>query len=239
MPGLAPGLSPAIRPTLNRRIVALVPQFSTQFMLGLVRIGFEHRMRWRVPQVGLIVIGLLAAYVLWPVYTALRLRDAMMAGDVAALVAGIDWEGVRSSLKASMSAEAMARLAADPDAPAPTTWQSVKRTLAPRLVGVVDRYVTPEHLPVLLGYYRFWRGTVRPVLGREEPPTLLAGTVLAGSGVDRFASFVRRLRRAAFVSPTTMVVEVQDKYTSGRHYTATLALQGWEWKLTGLAISGL
>jgi hypothetical protein len=34
-------------------------------------------------------------------------------------------------------------------------------------------------------------------------------------------------------------VEVQDKYTSGRRYTATLDLQGWEWKLTGLAISGL
>jgi hypothetical protein len=99
--------------------------------------------------------------------------------------------------------------------------------------------VTPEHLPVLLGYHRFWRGSVRPVLGRGEPPTVLAGTFLAGSAVDRFASFLRRLRRATFVSPTTMVVEVQDKYSPGRRYTATLDLQGWEWKLTGLAISGL
>jgi hypothetical protein len=163
----------------------------------------------------------------------------MIAGDSAALAARVDWGAVRSSLKASMSAEAMARLEADPDAPAPTTWQRIKRTVAPRFAGgVIDRYVTPERLPVLLGYYRFWRGTLRPML-REEPPTALAGTLLAGSGVDRFASFWRRLRRAAFVSPTTMVVEVQDKYTSGRRYTATLDLRGWEWKLTGLAISGL
>ena len=194
-------------------------------------------MRW-VSWVSLIVIGLLAAYVVWPIYTALKIRDAMIAGDSAVLAARIDWDAVRSSLKASMSVEAMAKLDADPDAPVPT-WQRIKRTVAPRVAeGVVDRYVTPEYLPALLGYHRFWRGTVRPVL-REEPPTVLAGTPLAGSVVDRFASFWRRLRRAAFVSPTTMVVEVQDKYTSGRHYTATLNLQGWEWKLAGLAISGL
>ncbi|HEY7549425.1 MAG TPA: DUF2939 domain-containing protein [Hyphomicrobiaceae bacterium] len=193
----------------------------------------------RVPRISLVLIGLLAAYAVWPVCTFLRLRDAMIAGDSAALAARVDWGAVRSSLKASMSAEAMARLEADPDAPAPTTWQRIKRTAAPRFAGgVIDRYVTPERLPVLLGYYRFWRGTLRPML-REEPPTALAGTLLAGSGVDRFASFWRRLRRAAFVSPTTMVVEVQDKYTSGRRYTATLDLRGWEWKLTGLAISGL
>ena len=34
-----------------------------------------------------------------------------------------------------------------------------------------------------------------------------------------------------------MVVEIQDKYTASRHYTATLGLRGWEWKLTGLSIS--
>jgi hypothetical protein len=193
----------------------------------------------RVLLVALIVIGLLATYVAWPIYTALEIRDAMIAGDSAALAARIDWDAVRSSLRASMSTQATARLDADPDAPAPTTWKRIKRTVAPRLAGgLIDRYVTPEYLPVLLGYQRFWRGTVRPVL-REEPPTVLAGTPLAGSGVDRFATFWRRLRRTGFVSPTTVVVEVQDKYTSSRHYTATLNLQGWEWKLTGLAISGL
>jgi hypothetical protein len=192
-------------------------------------------MRW-VSRAALIVIGLLAAYVAWPIYTALKIRDAMIACDSAALAARIDWSAVRSSLKASMSAQAMAKLDADPDAPAR---KRIKRTVAPRLAGgAIDRYVTPEYLPVLLGYHRFWRGTVQPAL-REDPPTVLAGTLLAGSAANRFISFYRRLRRAAFVAPTTMVVEVEDKYTSDRHYTATLNLQGWEWKLTGLAISGL
>jgi hypothetical protein len=189
----------------------------------------------RVALVGLIVVAVLAAYVAWPIYTALKLREAMVAGDAAALAARVDWDAVRSSLKASMSAEAMAKLDADPDAQAPTTWHRIKQSA---VGGVVDRYVTPEYLAVLLGYHRFWRGTVRPVL-REEPPTPLAGTPLADSALDRFISFVRRLRRAAFVSPISIVVEVEDKYTSSRHYTATLGLQGWEWKVTGLSISGL
>lgn len=193
----------------------------------------------RVPWVTLVVLGVLAGYVVWPVYTILRLREAMIAGDSAALAARIEWDTVRSSLKASMSAEAMARLEADPDAPVPTTWQRIKRAAAPHLAGgIIDHYVTPEYLPALLGYYRFWRGTVRPALV-AEPPTALAGTVLANSPVDRLLSFLRRLRRAAFASPTTIVFEVQDKYTADRRYTATLDLRGWEWKLTSLAINGL
>ena len=40
---------------------------------------------WLIP----VVIGLLAAYVVWPVYTALKIRDAMIARDAASLVARI------------------------------------------------------------------------------------------------------------------------------------------------------
>jgi uncharacterized membrane protein YukC len=79
----------------------------------------------RVVLVGMIVVALLAAYVAWPVYAAMKLREAMVAGDSAALATRIDWSAVRSSLKASVSAEAMARLDADPDAPAPTRWQRI------------------------------------------------------------------------------------------------------------------
>jgi hypothetical protein len=32
---------------------------------------------------------------------------------------------------------------------------------------------------------------------------------------------------------------VQDKYTPGRSFKATLEIIGWEWKLTRLAINGL
>ena len=115
----------------------------------------------------------------------------------------------------------------------------MKAVVAPSMAdSIVDRYVTPENLPILLGYRRVYAGTVRPALGLAEPPTALAGTWLVGSSLDRFASFWTRVRRAVFLSPTRFVLEVEDKYRPGRHYVGTLALTGWEWKLTGLTVTG-
>ena len=68
----------------------------------------------------------------------------------------------------------------------------------------------------------------------QEPPTVLAGTMLQGTSIDRFASFWRRLRHATFHSPGKLVVEIEDKYNTARHYISTLELVGFEWKLTAL-----
>jgi hypothetical protein len=193
----------------------------------------------RLPRLILVTFALLAAYAAWPIHAAVQIREAMIAGDTATLTRRIEWEAVRTSLKASLSPEAVARLEADPNAPQPTLWQRVKATVAPRMAGtVVDRYVTPENLPVLMGYRQIWRGTVRPALGYQEPPTVLAGTLLEGSPIDRFASFWKRLRRGVIYSPGRIEVEVEDKYVPGRSYVGTLELRGFEWKLTGLSISG-
>jgi hypothetical protein len=192
----------------------------------------------RFPRVVLFLAALVGAYVAWPLYTALQLREAMIAGDVATLTRKVEWDAVRASLKASLSPETIARLEADPNSPPASLWQRVKSAVAPSLAGnVIDRYVTPQNLPVLLGYRRL-RGTLRPILGQPEPPTVLAGTMLEGTTIDRFASFWRRLRHATFHIPGKFVVEVEDKYAAGRTYTSTLEFVGWEWKLTGLTISG-
>lgn len=193
----------------------------------------------RVSRVILFGLTLLVAYAAWPVYSAMKIRDALMAGDTATLTHSIEWEAVRTSLKASMSAEALAKLEADPNAPQPSLWQRIKSTVTPRVAdSVIDRYVTPEHLPVLLGYRRIWRGTIQPALGREEPPTALAGTLFAGSVVDRFASFWSRLRRGVIYSPTRIEFEIEDKYHRSRRYIGTLELKGFAWKLTSLATVG-
>jgi Protein of unknown function (DUF2939) len=193
----------------------------------------------RLPRVILLTVAAAVAYVAWPIHTALQIREAMIAGDVATLTRKIEWESVRTSLKASIAPETIARLEADPDGPKPSLWQRVKSAVAPRLAGnVVDRYVTPQNLPVLLGYRRMWRGTLQPVLGREEPQTVLAGTMFADTAVDKFASFWKRLRRAVFTSPGTLILEVEDKYNAGRHYIGTMELIGLEWKLTALTLSG-
>jgi hypothetical protein len=192
----------------------------------------------------LLTFGLVAgvAYIIWPFYSALQIREAMVAGDTATLDRKVEWEDVRASLKASMSAEALARLEADPDAPKPSLWQRVKAAVAPRMAStVIDRYITPQNFPVFLGYRRFWRGTVLPALkpfSSAEPPTALASTWLAGTIIDRFVSFYGRIRIAVFKSLTRFDLEVVDKYRPDRSYKGTMELRGFDWKLTGLSVSG-
>jgi len=193
----------------------------------------------RLPRVILITIGLMVAYAAWPLHAALQIRDALIAGDTATLTQRIEWDGVRASLKASLSPEGLASLEADPNTPPPSLWQRIKSVVTPSVSArAIDRFVTPEYLPVLLGYRRFWRGTVQPALGYQEPPTVLAGTLLAGSAIDRAASFWKRLRRAVFYSPMRIEVEIEDKYRPGRFYTGMLELKGLTWKLTSLSVSG-
>ncbi|NJO34723.1 MAG: DUF2939 domain-containing protein [Rhodospirillales bacterium] len=193
----------------------------------------------RVPRTILILTALVIGYWAWPLHAAMQIRDAMIAGDTETLKRRIVWDSVRATLKASISPEAAARLEADPNAPQPTLWQRIKNTVRPTVANtVIDRYVTPENLPVLLGYRRIWRGTVQPALGYPEPPTILADTAFAGTAIDRFASFWKRLRRAVIHSPAKVVVEVEDKYNPGRSYTGTFELRGLEWKLTELTVGG-
>jgi hypothetical protein len=187
----------------------------------------------------LVVVPLLVAYAAWPVSAALEIREAVVAGDTATLNRKVEWEALRASLKASITPETIARLMTDPDAPPPSLWQRIKAAVAPSMAdNVIDRYVTPEHLPVLLGYRRIYRGSVRPALGLKEPPSTLEGTWLGGTAFDRFASFWTRVRRAVFMSPTRFVLEVEDKYKPGRNFVGTLELKGWEWKLTALGVTG-
>ena len=195
-------------------------------------------MRWLVRAL-LVAVPLLVAYAAWPVSAALEIREAVVAGDTATLNRKVEWETLRASLKASITPETIARLMTDPDAPPPSLWQRIKAAVAPSMAdNVIDRYVTPEHLPVLLGYRRIYRGSVRPALGLKEPPSTLEGTWLGGTAFDRFASFWTRVRRAEFMSPTRFVLEVEDKYKPGRNFVGTLELKGWEWKLTALGVTG-
>ena len=194
----------------------------------------------RLPRIIIISLVVVLAYMAWPFVTALQIRDAMIRGDTITLNRKIEWESLRASLKASISPDEAARLAADPDAPPPSLWQRVKVAVGASVTStVVDRYVTPDRLPVLVGYRRMWRGTIQPAIGVEEPPTALATTMLGGTAIDRFVSFWKRLRSAIFHSPGYLEIEVADKYTPARSYRATLELVGWEWKLTRMTINGL
>ena len=186
------------------------------------------------------LLGLAAAFVAWPVHSALVIRDAMIDGDVDTLNRKVEWDSLRASLKSSLTPDTIARLSADPDAPKRSVWQSIKAAVAPRFADtVIDRYVTPEQLPVFLGYREVYKGSIRPALGLKEPPGPLAGTPLANTRVDRLAGFWKRVRKAVFVTPRRLLLEVEDKYRPHRRYTGTLELKDFQWKLTGLTITGL
>jgi hypothetical protein len=193
-------------------------------------------MRWFTKVILFLLLP--AAYIAWPLYTVLQIRDAMRDGDTATLTRKVEWDSVRASLKASMSAEAQAALETDPSAPKPSLWQRVKSTVVPHMAGTaIDRVVTPEHFPVYLGYRRMWRGTTQPIIGTPEKPTALADTWLGGTAVDRFVAFYARVRRAVFYSFTRFEIEVVDRYNADRSFVGTLELKGLEWKLIGLTIS--
>src|SRR5262245_40975151 len=122
----------------------------------------------------LLLVALLigTGYVAWPLYTALQIREAMLAGDTATLERNTEWPSVRARLKESLSSETKARLELDPNTPPPSLWQRLKAFVAPRLAdSAVDRYVTPENLPALFGYRETYRNSIRPALGMKEPAT--------------------------------------------------------------------
>src|SRR5688572_17270280 len=129
------------------------------------------RMR-RLARVLLFALPLTIAYLGWPVYTALEIRDAIVAGDTATLERRVDWPALRAAVKASLTPETAARLMADPDAPKPTLWQRVKAAVAPSMAdSVVERYVTAENLPLLFGYRRpVQSGGAQPSSSLVGPP---------------------------------------------------------------------
>ena len=145
----------------------------------------------RLIKVFILALPLALAYAAWPVHSALEIREAIVAGDTATLNRKIDWEALRLSLKSSISPETLARLMEDPDAPKPSLWQRIKAVVAPSMAeGIIDRYVTPEHLPVLLGYRRIYRGTVQP------------GARPQGAA-DRPCRHLARRARASIASPAS------------------------------------
>ena len=200
----------------------------------------DYLMRWLM-RVLVPIVLLLVAYAAWPVYSALEICDAVIAGDTQTLNRKVDWDALRASLKTSITPETIARL--DGRSAGAQTLRSgnASRQRSPLSMAdtVIDRYVTPEHLPVLLGYRQVHLGTVQPGAGpRRADNGTRRHMARRDPALDRFASFWVRVRRAVFYSPTRFLLDVEDKYRPGRRYIGTLELKGFEWKLTGLSITG-
>jgi len=193
----------------------------------------------RIGAVLLLVLIVAGAYSATPFLAMWQIREALRAGDITTLERRVDWVSVRRSLKQS-NGEVRAALAEYSQAsglPKPGIWSRIKSAAAPFFADpLIDRYVTAEGAPQIYGWRQTWRQKVRPAVGFSEPPTVLAATPLAGTGVDRAVSVARRVTRAAFVSPTRVEVEVRDRYKADRRWLAVLELNGWSWQLTEVHI---
>ncbi|MFM9941006.1 MAG: DUF2939 domain-containing protein [Hyphomicrobiaceae bacterium] len=191
----------------------------------------------RIVFLSALLLVLAGGYAATPFVTLWQIREAVRAGDVKTLEQKVDWAAVRQSLKQSSGATraALAEYSdvANAAGTKPGLWQRIKNAAAPMFADpLIDRYVTAEGAPQIYAWRQSWREKVRPTLGLAEPKSVLDGTPMAGTGLDRVLSVARRLDRAAFVSPTRIEAELRDRYREDRRWKAVLELQDWSWRLT-------
>lgn len=169
-------------------------------------------------------------YVASPLWAAWSLREAIRRGDSAYLERKVEWEGVRSSLKASLAkhAQLVPEIAATEEPIKPGLWQRVKIAFGQSMIdSFVERYVTPAGLPKLFEARNAINSRVKPVPSNDE-----GGTIS-----ERFKTFWARLKRAEFLSPSLIEIEIADRNDPSRHYVSVLELKSFEWKLTGLRVT--
>ena len=103
----------------------------------------------------LVVVGLFmtvaaAAFIGSPYYAASSLKDAALAGDIDALEAGVDFPGVRDSLKSQMTVALTSEFQNDPkmkDNP----FAGLGLMMMPAIIDkAVGAYVTPEGISALV-----------------------------------------------------------------------------------------
>lgn len=178
-------------------------------------------------------------YAAMPFVTAWQIREAVRGGDTATLARKVDWPSVRNSLKSSIgeTRQALGELVDMAGQPRPGLWQRLKVAALPYLTDpLIDRYVSAEGAPRLYEWRQTWRARVRPTLGRDEPPTLLANTWIGGTALDRGLSLARRVDRAHFVSPNRLEIELADRNVETRRWFAAVERRGFDWQLTEMKV---
>lgn len=185
--------------------------------------------RFIVAMLVLLVAG--AGFVLSPFVAAWNLREAIKASDTATLERKVIWSSVRTSLRASLAANAqlLPEINEAGERLRPTLWQRVKTAFGQSMLDrFVESYVTPEGLPKLFRYRNTWNGTVKGEIDEDDKLEFF----------DRAKAFYRRLYRAEFSSPTRIEIEMTDKFDAERRTISVMELHGFEWKLAELRIIG-
>lgn len=182
------------------------------------------------------VIGLfvVVAYVASPFYAAWTLREAIRTADTETISRKVDFDKIRSSLRASIAhhADLYPIALQEGRAVKPSLWQRVKSIFGNTMLDrFIETYVTPEGLPKLF--------KARQSLLEMRKSGGLAPIVEAAADAgwrDKLKGFVSRLKRAEFHSLTAVEIELADRLNPDRHYVSLLELVGFEWKLVSLKV---
>lgn len=170
-------------------------------------------------------------YVVSPFVAAWNLREAIKTADTATIERKVVWDSVRSSLRASIAANAslLPEASEAGERVRPTMWQRVKAAFGQSMLDrFIESYVTPQGLPKLFQYRKTWNGTMKRDIDDEDKPEFF----------ERAKGFYKRLTRAEFKSPTRIEIEMSDKFAPDRRYVSVMELHGFEWKLAELRIIG-
>ena len=204
------------------------------------------------------------AYALWPLVSALQIKQAIKDGDVATLERKVQWIPVRASLKASLAELSPAmQITGDETRLShgqrmPSIWSRVKAAAAPIVTDrLIDAYVTAEGLTKL---HQVKNGTFLSVFGltppvaqpatpkktwfwskppaTDEPLAVGAHAPEASNPIARFVNLLQRVERARFHSMSVAEFEIADKQNPARRFVSKFELSGFEWKLASVKIVG-
>lgn len=179
----------------------------------------------------LFVLVAAAGYAASPFLAAWNLREAIKAGDTAAIDRKVIWTSVRASLRASIasSAQLLPEATEAGERVRPSMWQRVKAAFGQSMLDrFIEHYVTPEGLPKLFRYRKTWNGTIKRQRDDEDE----------GAFHERAKAFYSRMVRADFQSLTRVEIEMIDRDQPQRRYVSVMELHGTEWKLAELRIVG-
>jgi Protein of unknown function (DUF2939) len=187
------------------------------------------------------LLGLTAAYAVWPLLSAFEIKQAIHSGDVATLERKVHWAPVRASLKASIAllpADALSTIEnTNPGAygvARPSLWTRIKAATEPLLADrFVDAYITPQGIAKL---QKTRDSKVLKLLGLPPPePQDLAHAPEAGA-LQRFLSFYAKVVHARFQSLSEVEIETADHRDSPRHVVSQFVLSNFDWKLASVRI---
>ncbi len=185
----------------------------------------------RLAVTGTIMAALAAlAYIASPFWMVWSLREAVRTGDTASIERMIEWDSVRTTLKASLArhAQLVPEIAESEAAIRPGLWQRVKIALGQSMIdSFVERAITPKGLSQLFEARKTYNGTLRRAPEADE----FLGRI------DRFKQFWARLKRAEFQSLTRVELEIEDRNNPARRIVSLLELRNFAWKLTALGVA--